>query len=69
MLKYAQHDKIKPSTPEYSLLTTDGPPHNRTFTVIVVLNGGKYEKGTARSKKQAEQIAAENTLKKLNVLI
>jgi dsRNA-specific ribonuclease len=32
------------------------------------MNDNRYEEGTARSKKQAEQIAAENTLKKLNVI-
>lgn len=68
LLKYTQIT-FKNCTPSYSIVNTEGPPHNRTFTVIVVLNGEKYEKGTARSKKQAEQIAAENTLKKLNILI
>jgi len=64
LLKYAQHDPIKPSTPEYILLTTDGPPHNRIFTVAVVINGVQHCHGTGKSKKQAEQIAAFATLSK-----
>ena len=64
LLKYAQHDKIKPSTPEYTLLSTEGPPHNRTFTVAVVINSVQHSQGTGRSKKQAEQIAAYSTLVK-----
>ena len=67
LLKYSQK-VFKNSTPEYFLVTSEGPPHNRTFTVIVSINGIKYETGTANSKKQAEQIASENTLKKLNFL-
>jgi len=69
LLKYAQHDKIKPSTPEYTLLTTDGPPHNRTFTVAVVINGVQHCQGTGKSKKQAEQVAAFLTLQKFQKLI
>ena len=68
LLKYSQK-VFKNSTPEYFLVTSEGPPHNRTFTVIVSINGIKYETGTAKSKKQAEQIASENTLKKLNFFI
>ena len=65
LLKYSQHTfkTDKPCTPEYTLISTDGPPHNRTFTVAVVINGKMYQQGTGKSKKQAEQIAAEQTLK------
>jgi ribonuclease-3 len=64
LLKHAQHDKIKPTTPEYTLISADGPPHNRIFTVAVVINGIQYCQGTGKSKKQAEQIAAFLTLSK-----
>ena len=64
LLRYAQHDKIKPSTPEYTQISADGPPHNRIFTVAVVINGVVHCEGTGKSKKQAEQDAAMNTLKK-----
>jgi ribonuclease-3 len=65
LLKYTQ-SRFKNCTPEYILLGTEGPPHNRIFTLQVVINGIQYEQGTAKSKKQAEQNAAEKTLKKLN---
>jgi ribonuclease-3 len=65
LLKYTQ-SRFKNCTPEYTLIGTEGPPHNRTFTLRVVINGIHYEQGTAKSKKQAEQNAAEKTLKKLN---
>ena len=64
LLKYAQHN-FKGSTPEYRTVNTEGPPHNRTFTVVVIINSIEYETGTAKSKKQAEQIASEKTIKKL----
>jgi ribonuclease-3 len=67
LLRYTQTN-FKNITPTYAIVKTEGPPHNRIFTVVVVINGIKYEEGTARSKKQAEQIAAENTLKKLNAV-
>lgn len=66
LLRYAQHDKVKPSAPEYELISTDGPPHNRKFTIAVVINGEHHCKGTGKSKKEAEQIAAFLTLKKFN---
>ena len=64
LLKWSQ-SKFKNCTPEYNLVTTEGPPHNRTFTVQVQINGKLYEEGTAKSKKQAEQNAAQKTLKKI----
>ncbi len=63
LLKYSQ--KVFGTTPEYNLLCTDGPPHNRQFQVIVVINSKSYSTGWGKSKKQAEQIAAEQTLKLL----
>ena len=66
LLKHAQHDKIKPCAPEYVLISTEGPPHNRIFTVAVVMNGKNYSQGTGKSKKQAEQSAAFLTLSTLN---
>ena len=66
LLQYSQTN-FKKCNPVYSLVKYEGPPHSRTFTVVVSINGTCYEQGTAKSKKQAEQYAAENTLKKLNI--
>jgi ribonuclease-3 len=64
LLKYTQIT-FRNCTPEYNIVKTEGPPHNRIFTVVVVIDSNEYEQGTAKSKKQAEQYAAEKTLKKL----
>jgi ribonuclease-3 len=61
LLKHAQRFFF--CTPEYKLLGTEGPPHNRQFNVVVTINGTSYESGWGKSKKQAEQVAAEKTLK------
>lgn len=60
LLKYAQ--RVYFCTPEYHLVSTDGPPHNRLFEVVVVIKEIKYSTGWGKSKKHAEQFAAEKTL-------
>ncbi|MEO8649408.1 MAG: ribonuclease III [Acidobacteriota bacterium] len=51
--------------PEYSLVSTDGPPHDRLFRVAAVWEGGRSE-GTGSSIKSAEMMAADLALKTLN---
>ena len=65
LLKYSQR-LFKNCTPEYHLVSTEGPPHNRMFQVIVSINGKNYSTGWGKSKKQAEQTSAEQTLKTFN---
>lgn len=65
LLKYSQR-LFKNCTPEYRLINTEGPPHNRMFQVIVSINGTEYSIGWGKSKKQAEQNSAEQTLKIFN---
>lgn len=48
---------------EYHLVGESGPDHNKTFTIQVLLNSNVIGEGTARSKKQAEQLAAKEALK------
>ncbi|MFA5407732.1 MAG: ribonuclease III [Bacilli bacterium] len=48
----------------YELIKEVGPPHNKTFTIAVKVDGIKFGEGTAKSKKQAEQEAAFDALKK-----
>ncbi|WP_026692525.1 ribonuclease III [Peribacillus kribbensis] len=50
---------------EYKILQEKGPAHNREFISVVCLNGNELGKGSGRSKKEAEQHAAEQALKKL----
>lgn len=46
------------TTPTYDTLHTDGPDHDRTFTIGVFLKKDKIAEGTGRSKQEAEQAAA-----------
>lgn len=52
----------KLSAPEYRLIRSEGPPHDRTFYVEAVWEGGNAE-GCGRSLKSAEMDAAELALK------
>jgi ribonuclease-3 len=54
----------KLSAPVYSVIKTDGPPHQRTFFVEAVWQGGKV-RGTGGSIKSAEMMAASEALKQL----
>ena len=47
----------------YRLVKTEGPDHNKTFTVAALLNSNCIGTGTGRSKKEAEQKAANEALK------
>ncbi|KAF5086827.1 ribonuclease III [Methanobacterium aggregans] len=49
----------------YELIQEEGEPHNKTFTMVVMINGKNYGKGSGGSKKEAEQNAAKNALRKL----
>ena len=49
---------------EYQLINEEGPAHDRTFTVQVVIDGIIYGTGTGKSKKEAEQNAAHDAIEK-----
>lgn len=49
-------------TPIYSLVGTQGPDHDREFTVALELDGERVATGSGRSKVEAEQAAAEHAL-------
>lgn len=49
---------------EYIVIDEQGPAHDKTFTVEVKIDNIVYGRGTAHSKKEAEQIAAHDALKK-----
>jgi ribonuclease-3 len=53
------------SMPEYRLLQTEGPPHDRTFTVEVFYRRQAMGRGTGKSVKAAENMAAVSALKKI----
>ena len=56
------------SGPVYEQIAEEGPEHNKTYTVRVLLDGEEAGRGTASSKKHAEQQAAMQALIKLEKL-
>ena len=49
----------------YTVLDAEGPAHERLFTCAAVIDGEQLGSGTGRSKKDAEQIAAQEALARL----
>jgi ribonuclease III len=49
----------------YVVLEVEGPPHDRAFTAAANVDGEQVGVGRGRSKKDAEQAAAKETLAKL----
>lgn len=52
---------------EYKVVKEEGPAHDKTFTVVVVIDGITYGTGSGASKKEAEQDAAKYALEKLAI--
>jgi ribonuclease-3 len=51
--------------PRYEVVSEEGPDHDKTFMVVVYCNGDNIGCGAGPSKKDAEQKAAAQALKKL----
>ena len=49
---------------QYEITREVGPPHNRFFESEVKIEGKLFGKGSGRTKKEAESIAAEQAIKK-----
>lgn len=54
--------------PEYKLTSETGKAHDKTYEVCAVYHGEVLGTGVAKTKKEAEKIAALNALKKLKVI-
>ena len=54
--------------PKYVLVETSGPDHDRVFQVKVVIKDREYEPALGKSKKEAEQAAAETAWRTLHLL-
>lgn len=50
---------------KYKIVKSSGPDHNKLFYSVVMLDDKIVGKGKGRSKKESEQDAAKNTLKKM----
>ena len=52
-------------TPTYRVVSEKGPDHMKSFEVIAVVGDRRFATGSGRSKKEAEQEAARETLEQL----
>jgi ribonuclease-3 len=67
LLEYAQSRKL--GTPTYRISDVEGPDHERTYTIQVLIGTEVRGMGTGKSKKKAEQKAAEEALASFGVTI
>lgn len=63
LLEFAQAQKY--AIPEYEVVSEEGPGHNKTFEIRVIVNNREMGKGRGKSKKEAEQRAAREALQQL----
>ena len=60
LLEYAQARSL--GVPRYAIIKEEGPDHDRWFTVEVFVGTRSFGSGSGKSKKDAEQAAAEKAL-------
>lgn len=60
-LQEAAQSRLK-ANPRYRVVAESGPEHEKVFEVEVSINGELFGRSTGRSKKEAEQAAAEKAL-------
>jgi ribonuclease-3 len=53
---------LRRETPRYRVTAEAGPDHDKLFEVMVTIGGRPYARQTGRSKREAEQRAAESAL-------
>jgi ribonuclease-3 len=53
-------------TPQYKIITEEGPDHNKIFISAVYINNKEIARGSGSSKRKSEQEAAQNALNLLN---
>ncbi len=58
--------KVHGNTPEYRVLSEEGPDHAKTFAVAVFIEGEKAGQGEGNSKKEAQQLAAKEAMEQLD---
>lgn len=56
-------------TPEYILLSSSGPDHQKEFQMCVNIDGNRYSEAIGKNKKDAEQACAKMAIEKLKVEI
>jgi ribonuclease-3 len=56
-------------TPRYPTIESNGPDHDKVFTIAATINGVIYGKGRGRSKQIAAQTAAAEALERLQAVL
>jgi ribonuclease-3 len=64
-LQELTQSKLK-TKPDYQIVSSSGPAHNKIFTIGVLINGKVEGIGKGNNKKQAEQLAAKEAFEKLS---
>ena len=65
LLEYTQAKRLE--SPVYSVVKEEGPHHDKIFTIKVTIGENEYGIGKGRSKKVAEQNAAEEAIRKIEM--
>jgi ribonuclease-3 len=65
LLRYTQY--IKTAAPVYNVIDESGQPHERNFTIEIVLFDKVQGSGKAKTKKAAEQLASLEAIKRLDI--
>jgi ribonuclease-3 len=60
-----QCQKVYEVLPEYKLIKTTGPDHEKVFEIHLLVKGDLFGVGTGKSKKEAEQKAAREALNRI----
>ncbi|MBF0508538.1 MAG: ribonuclease III [Deltaproteobacteria bacterium] len=61
--------EVYKETPDYNVEREIGPDHNKTFFVTLSVQGKILARGQGRSKKTAEQAAAQEALQGLGIIV
>ncbi len=62
------YQKTQKTAPQYEVVKEWGPDHNRNFEAACRVNGKTIGIGVGKSKKEAEQSAAQQAIKTLHIL-
>jgi ribonuclease-3 len=61
--------KTRKMAPRYLVVKEWGPDHNRNFEAVCDVGGELIGRGVGKSKKEAEQLAAQEAIRKLKVIV
>ncbi len=63
------YQKTHKLAPRYDIVREWGPDHNRSFEAACIVQGKTLATGIGKNKKEAEQVAAQEVVKKLHITL